>query len=127
MALELSSGICFRKNDEVQVTVGTTTINGIVANAGEGYMSPYEDMYYLMSAPHQGVKDLLSEENEIWSAHALVAVKCAAIPFPALPVAVELRSVKGDPKPVAMNALAIIGGKEASGDYLIYLEIAGEK
>ncbi len=127
MALQLPSGIGFRKNDEIQITAGGVTIGGVVAGAGEGYMSPYEDMYYLMSAPHQCVKDLLSEENEIWSAYVLVAVQCPAIPFPTLPIAVELRLVKGNRKPAAMNALALIGGAEASGEYLIYLEVAGEK
>jgi hypothetical protein len=127
MALELSNGLAFKKNDAVEIVCVENTISGTVVNAGEGYLSPYEDMYYLMSAPHKGIEDLLSEENEIKSSHVLVRIKSVAVPFSSLPSQVALRLSKSKHQPVPMNALAVIAGKPGAKEYLVFLEVAGKK
>ena len=91
MALDLAGGLSFRKNTQVEIILDGRTLAGTVLNSGEGYMSPYEDMYYLMSAPNQGIVDLFAEENEIKSAFLLVSVSSEKIPFSTLPAAVVVR------------------------------------
>jgi hypothetical protein len=126
MGLDLPNGVSFRKNDSIEITHEKTTLNGTVLNSGEGYMSPYEDMYYLMSAPHQGVEDLFIEENEIKSAYVLAKVNSKTVPFSILPAPVDVITKKNQ-KPVAMNALAIICGRPGKEEYLVYLEVPGKK
>lgn len=120
MALNLSTGASFRKNDAVEIAFNSTSINATVVYSGEGYMSPYEDMFYLMSAPHQGIEDLFSEESEIKSAFVLVSMKSRSVPFTVLPCPVDLKTSKG--ASVRMNVLAIICGKPRKEEYLVFLE-----
>jgi hypothetical protein len=126
MPLDLPNGVSFRKNDTIEITHNKTTLNGAVLNSGEGYMSPYEDMYYLLSAPHQGVEDLFIEENEIKSAYVLAGVNSKTVPFSTLPAPVEVIPHKSQ-KSVAMNALAIICGRPGKEEYLVYLEVPVKK
>jgi hypothetical protein len=126
MALDLPNGASFRKNDSIEITHNKTTLNGTVLNSGESYMSPYEDMYYLMSAPNQGVEDLFIEENEIKSAYVLAKVTSTTVPFSILPAPVEVVTHKNQ-KTVAMNALAVICGRPGKEEYLVFLEVPGKK
>jgi hypothetical protein len=126
MALDLLNGISFKKNDPVEIIQGTTSLPGTVLNSGEGYMSPYEDMYYLMSAPNRGLQDLFAEENEIKSMHVLVSVTSKTVPFSTLPASVEL-AIKNREKSVAMDVLAIICGRPGKDEYLVFLEVPGKK
>jgi hypothetical protein len=126
MALDLPNGVSFRKNDTVEITHNGTTVTGTVLNSGEGYMSPYEDMYYLMSAPHQGVEDLFVEENEIKSAYVLAGINAKTIPFSTLPALVEVSTAK-NLKSIGMNALAVLCGRPGKEEYLVFLEVPGKK
>ena len=126
MPLDLPNGVSFRKNDSIEITYDKTSFIGIVLNSGQGYMSPYEDMYYLMSAPHQGVEDLFVEENEIKSAYVLAGINVKKIPFSILPAPVEVL-LKKNQKSIAMNALAIICGRPGKEEYLVFLEVPGNK
>ena len=126
MPLDLPNGISFRKNDSIEISHNKTSFTGIVLNSGQGYMSPYEDMYYLMSAPHQGVEDLFVEESEIKSAYVLAGINAATIPFSTLPALVEV-TLKKNQKSLAMNALAIICGRPGNEGYLVFLEVPGKK
>jgi hypothetical protein len=126
MPLDLQNGVSFRKNDSIEITHDKTSFIGTVLNSGQGYMSPYEDMYYLMSAPHQGVEDLFIEESEIKSAYVLAGIKAKTIPFSALPAPVEVM-LKKNQKSIAMNALAIICGRPGKEGYLVFLEVPGNK
>ncbi|HUI92836.1 MAG TPA: hypothetical protein VLX68_11370 [Chitinivibrionales bacterium] len=126
MALDLPNGVSFRKNDAIEIMHNTTPFDGVVLNSGEGYMSPYEDMYYLMSAPHQGVEDLFVEENEIKSAYVLAGIDAKTIPFDALPARVEV-TLKKNGKSVLMNALAVLCGRTGKEPYLVFLEAPGKK
>jgi hypothetical protein len=127
MALDLANGLSFRKNDRVEIVRGDTIISGIVLNSGEGYMSPYEDMYYLMSAPHQGLDDLFAEENEIRGEHVLVSVEAREIPFSKLPEIVGLRRQENRQNSAQMNALAVICGRPGRDEYLVFLEVPASK
>jgi hypothetical protein len=122
MALDLANGLSFRKDDPVEIAFSGRTLAGTVLNSGEGFMSPYEDMYYLMSAPNQGIQDLFAEENEIKSAYVLVSVSSKEIPFSALPAAVDVRRATDKQKSAAMTALAVMSGRPGKGEYLVFLE-----
>ena len=125
MPLDLPNGVSFRKNDTIEITHNKTTLNGTVLSSGEGYMSPYEDMYYLMSAPHQGVEDLFIEDTEIKSAYVLAGIVAKSVPFSILPAPVEVVTQKNR-KSAAMNALAIICGRPGTEEYLVFLEVPGK-
>jgi hypothetical protein len=128
MSLKLPSGIIFRKNDSVRVTFGGTGFDGVVAYAGEGFMSPFEDMFYLLAAPHHGLADLFSEDNEIRGAFVLVAIHSSAVPCSRLPAQAVLQSSsKNNDLSVVARALAIVGGPEGKDEYLIYLDVSAKK
>jgi hypothetical protein len=126
MALDLPNGVSFRKNDVIEITYNDTSFAGVVLNSGEGYMSPYEDMYYLMSAPRQGVEDLFMEENEIKSAYVLAGINAETFPFSALPAQVEVL-LKKNQKSVSMDALAVMCGRPGKESYLVFLEAPAKK
>jgi hypothetical protein len=123
MALDLANGLSFRKDDPVEIAFGGRALAGTVLNSGEGFMSPYEDMYYLMSAPNQGIQELFAEENEIRSAYVLVSVHTTEIPFSVLPTAVQVRCMSDKQKSAAMTALAVVSGRPGKGEYLLFLEV----
>jgi hypothetical protein len=127
MALDLPNGVSFRKNDAVQIMHNETLLSGTVLISCEGYMSPYEDLCYLMSAPHKDVEDLFAEETEIKSAYVLAAITSKTIPFSFLPIEVELRALKNNANYCKMNALAVICGKPDKDEYLVFLETMGKK
>jgi hypothetical protein len=122
MALDLANGMSFRKNDLLILSVGSHTLQGTVLNSGEGYLSPYEDMYYLMTAPHQGIEDLFAEENEVKSAFVLAAVPSKEIPFAVLPESASVRRVDDPKTSVEMTVLAVLCGRTGRGEYLLFLE-----
>jgi hypothetical protein len=126
MPLDLPNGASFRKNDSIEITHDKATFTGTVLSSGEGYMSPYEDMYYLMSAPHQGVEDLFIEDSEIKSAYVLAGINSKTVPFSILPAPVDVVTQKNR-KSAAMNVLAIICGRPGKDEYLVFLEAPGKK
>jgi hypothetical protein len=127
MSLKLPSGTIFIKNDPVRVTFGGSGFDGVVAYAGEGFMSPFEDMFYLLAAPHHGLADLFCEDNEIRGAFVLVAIHSSAVPCSHLPAQAALQSIKNNDPSVVARALAIVGGPEGKDEYLIYLDVSAKK